>query len=206
MSTGRFSSANELCQKAKAAGYKWLALEWNDFGNSSRSSAVKQACINNNLIYTIWMTRNFTAAEARQAVVESGASGFLAEAEIPPENSPGVPNPQEQNWPELIFELSDINIFKGIVTNFAPFVYAGGLPWPEKAAPLINDGWHCLTECYLSESPNSTPERTDFYAKVNLGWPETQPVLGLYGGKTFADYPTRNNYRNWSVWSANSVL
>lgn len=156
------------------------------------------------------MTRNFTAAEARQACVESGAQGFLAEGEIPPETTDSggnvISNPQEQNWPELIFELSDLNIFKGVVTNFAPFVYHSGKPWPEKAKPLIDAGWHCLTECYLSESPSGTPERRDFYAKVNLGWPETQPVLGLYGGKTFADYPTRDNFRNWSVWDANSVL
>lgn len=181
-------------------------MEWNDFGNSSRSLEVKTACDKYGLIYTIWMTRNFSAAEARQAVVESQAAGFIAEAEIPPEIDTNTPNPQEQNWPELVFELNDLNIFKAVATNFAPFVYHDGKPWPQKAAPLINAGWHCLTECYLSESPSGTPDRRDFYAKVNLGWSETQPILGLYGGKTFDDYPTRNNYRNWSVWDANSVL
>jgi len=195
-----------MAQKAKAAGFGWVTLEYNDSNNAARAPAVKAACDAAGLIFTIWMTRNFTAAEARQAVVESGAKGFIAEAEIPSENPPGVPNPQAQNWPELIFELSDLNIHKAVVTNFAPFVHWDGAPFPEKAAPLIDAGWHCMTECYLSEAPLATPERTNFYAITNLGWSETQPVLGIYGGKTYSDYPTRDNYRNWSVWDANSVL
>lgn len=181
-------------------------MEWNDYGNYNRSAAMKQACESTGLVYTIWLTRNFTAAEVRQACVESGAAGVSLEAEIPAENAPGVPNPQAVNWPEVIFELSDLNIYKAVVTNFAPFVHADGSPWPEKAAPLIKAGWRCMTECYLGEAPMATPENTNWYATVNLGWSETQPVLGIYGGKTFADYPTRNNYRNWSVWDAGSVL
>lgn len=186
-------------------------MQYNDSNNASRTTAVRQACEGHAIIFTIWFTRPIDPGVARQACVESGAQGFLAEAEIPsewvnPATGQVEPKPEAQNWPALIHELSDLPIPKGVVTNFAPFVHANGLPYPEKARPLIDAGWFCLTECYLAENANSTPERTDFYAKANLGWSETQPVLGIYGGKTLDDYPTRNNYRNWSVWDAASVL
>jgi hypothetical protein len=31
-------------------------------------------------------------------------------------------------------------------------------------------------------------------------------VIGIYGGVSWDDYPTRDNYRNWSVWDASEVL
>lgn len=184
---------------------------------------MRQACSSHGLLYTIWFTRSgqsdldmdFTAAEARKACQESQCDGFLGEAEIPAEILLGegpVNNPQAQNWPELILALQDLPIEKGVVTNFGPFVkwvLENGVwvsrPAPEKSRPLIDAGWHCLTECYTAESPNSTPDRTNFYATVNLGWPKTQPVLGIYGGKTLNDFPTRDNYQNWSVWDAGTA-
>lgn len=114
--------------------------------------------------------------------------------------------PEAVDWPAVIQATSDLNIHKAVCTNFAAFVDQDGLPDPSKSQPLVDAGWACMTECYLSEAPNATPENTDFYARSHLGWTETQPVLGLYGGKTWSDYPTRDNYRNWSVWDAGEVL
>lgn len=205
MFTGLFTPT-QFAQKAKAAGYGWAAMEWNDFGNAARAPQVKAACEAQGLIFTIWMTRDFVAADVRKAAIESGCSGIILEGEIPAENAPGVPNPQAVDWASVAAAISDLPIPKAVVTNFAPFVHHAGAPWPEKANPLIDAGWACMTECYLSESPDSTPENTNYFATVNLGWKETQPVLGCYGGKTLADYPTRNNYRNWSVWAAGNVL
>lgn len=205
-------------------------MEWNDYNNAQRGPAVKAACEEFGLVYTIWLTRPFTAASARQAAVESGAAGVLLEGEIPamnPDTSwrvvqrlrqryhqvdhPGIkvgeiPNPQAVNWPEVIFLLSDLNIFKGVVTNFSPFTHHDGTPYPEKAAPLINAGWACLTECYdMIGDPALWIERRKFFAG-HLGWFATQPVLGLYSGRTFASYPGYESERNWSVWAAEYVL
>lgn len=183
----------------------WVCMEHNDFNNAARSTAVKQAVEANGDVFTIWMTRPFTAAQARQACVESGASGFSAEAEIPSEDENG-PKPEAQNWPELIHELDDLPIPKSVMTNFAPFVHHDNTPWPEKAKPLIDAGWNCLTECYdIEGEPEFWPERRDFYAK-QLGWSETQPGLGLYAGRNLGDFPSRHEYRNWWAWSAESVL
>lgn len=196
-------------------GYKWICMEWNQYGNSARAPAMRTASINHEMPFTIWFTRSgqpgndmdFTPAEALKACVESQCDGFLGEGEIPAEIGPGVPNPQEQNWPALIEVLKDVPIPKGTVTNFAPFVHNDGLPYPEKAKPLIDAGWHCLTECYdMGGDPSTWIERRNFYATQNLGWPRTQPVLGIYGGRTFADFPTRDQYANWSVWDAGTAL
>ena len=127
------------------------------------------------------------------------------EAEIPAENGDGTPKSEAVDWADVTLNIADLPIAKSVVTNFAPFTHHDGKPYPEKAKPLVDAGWACLTECYLGESPGSTPEAMDFFAG-HLGWSETQPMIGIYGGKTWNDYPTRNQYRNWSVWDAGSVL
>lgn len=152
------------------------------------------------------MTRNFTPQDVRQAAINSGCEGIIVEGEIAAEIGPGQPNPQAVDWDELVSVMADLPIPKAVATNFAPFMHHDGSPWPEKCASLIANKWACITECYLGESPNSTPDNQNFYATRNLGWPETQPVIGLYGGKTWSDYPTRDSYRNWSVWDAGEVL
>lgn len=187
-------------------------LEANDYDNWTRFTEVREACEQEGMIFTIWLTRPFDAALVRQTAVESECSGVLVEGEIPAMN-PGpdgvgeVPNPQAVNWPELIFTLSDLDIFKGVATNFAPFTHHDGSPYPEKSRPLVEAGWACLTECYdmpFTPAPLRPAERAGF-AK-HLGWNVTQPILGLYGGDTLGDYPTRDDYRNWSVWAAEYVI
>ena len=171
---------------------------------------MKAACDQAGLIFTIWFTRSgqvgndmeFTPAEVRKALVESGAAGFLGEGEIPPELSGGVPNPQEQNWPDLIHEIEDLQVYKGVVTNFAPFVHNNGQPFPEKAKPLIDAGWSCVTECFISEAPNATPANGEDYATRVLGWPYTQPMVEL---DILSQYGDLSGYHNVSHWSAGAL-
>lgn len=139
----------------------------------------------------------------RQACLASGASAISLEAEIPGHV------PEAVDWRSIVNAIADLNIGKSVVTNFAPFVIlVDGVYLPDASisAPLVAGGWKCLTENYLGEAPNATIENTDWYAKTFLGWPETQPVIGIYGGADFDDYPTRDQYRNWSVWDAGNVL
>lgn len=161
---------------------------------------MRDACASQSLVFTIWLTRPFDPASVRQACLDSGAAGISLEGEIP-----GFV-PEAVDWQACVDAIADLPIYKSVVTNFAPFVTSEGYPDPSKSKPLVDAGWACLTESYLGEAPNATPENLDFYARSHLGWTETQPVIGIYGGKTFDDYPTRNNYRNWSVWDAGEVL
>ena len=181
-------------------GYRWVAFEWNDYGNQARAQAMRDACANHGLVFTIWLTRPFNPQMARIACLDSQAQGLICEGEIP-----GYV-PEAVDWPAMISAVADLPIYKAVCTNFAPFVTIEGLPDRSKSQPLVDAGWACMTEAYLGEAPNATPENLDWYARTHLGWSETQPVLGIYGGKTFADYPTRDNYRNWSVWDAGEVL
>lgn len=151
-------------------------------------------------MFTVWLSRPFDGGLVRDACLRSRAAGVILEAEIP-----GFV-PEAVDWPSVVAAIQDLPIHKSVVTNFAPFVTEAGLPDRSKSQPLVDAGYACLTECYLSEAPLATPENTDFYARAHLGWAATQPVLGVYGGKTLADYPTRDNYQNWSVWDAGEVL
>lgn len=168
--------------------------------------AYRQAC-EGHLIFTIWLTRPFDAAFARQMAVESGCKGILLEGEIPsesmnPDTGQPEPRPEAVNWPEVILYLQDLNIAKGVVTNFAPFVHWNGTLWPEKAAPLVEAGYACVTENFISESPNSIPANTDFIAH-QLGWPRSQPMIE---GWRIPEYGDLSGYMNVSHWDAGNVL
>jgi hypothetical protein len=186
--------------KAVAKGYKWVAYQWND-GNLGQqqqalASATRQACAGK-LIFTVWLTRPFDGATARQAAIESGCQGIILEGEIPSHR------PEAVNWSEVTFMLSDLAIPKAIVTNFAPFVKQDGSPWPEKAAPLVDAGWACITENFVTETPTATPARTDFYATQNLGWAETQPMIEAWH---IEDYGDLSRFSNVSHWDAGNIL
>ena len=197
---GFFGSPAEFVSKAKAKGYKWVAYQWNDGTTWQQqqafASATKQACAGN-LVFTVWLTRPFDGATARQAAVESQCEGLILEGEIP------AHRPEAVNWPEVIFELQGLDIPKAVVSNFAPFVHEDGSPWPEKARPLIDDGWAYISENFITEAPNATPANTDFFAKTALGWPETQPMVE---GWHLADYGDLSRFRNVSHWDSGSVL
>lgn len=184
-----------------------MTLCWNDpsFGNQARAPGVKAAVEDEGGVFTIWLTRPFDGASARQAAIESACSGILLEGEIPGHR------PEAVNWAEVSLMLADLPIHKGVATNFAPFVHGDGTPWPEKARPLIEAGWACLTECYDMGGglpPEAWPGERNQFAQ-HLGWVETQPILGIYsppgGAGSLAAFPTRDRYRNWSVWDAGEL-
>ena len=158
-------------------------------------------------MFTVWLTRPFDGAFARQMVVESQADGIILEGEIPsewvnPATGNVEPKPDAVDWPDVIFHLADLDIPKAVVSNFAPFVHHDGRPWPEKAAPLIADGWAYISENFITESPNSTPQRTDWYAKTALKWPRTQCMVEAWH---LEDYDL-DGFVNTSHWDAGNVL
>jgi hypothetical protein len=186
-------------------------LEYNDYGNESRAAAYRQACDDENIIFTIWLTRDFTAAQVRQAIMESGCDGVLLEGEIAAMHSDGqggeVPNPQAVNWPEVIAMTEDLDVSKGVITNFSPFQHADGTPFKEKATPLIQAGWKCIPELYdRFGDPATWADNSDWYAKTHYNWPETQPAIGVFSGRTFESFGDLSKYRNWSVWAAEYLI
>lgn len=82
---------------------------------------------------------------------------------------------------------------RAIITNFnVPLTDANGVPQPSAAAPLIEAGFACLTECYLGDNPNATPDRLHFRA-TSLGWSTSQPVAGVYNAPPSV-------YEQWADW------
>jgi hypothetical protein len=180
---------------------------------------VRDACHALSIPFSIWMTRDFTAAQAQAAVATTLCDGFIAEAEIPAQMHGGGTNPQAQNWAELAVALEPFDCDKAVATSFAPFQkWIGGqlLPAPELAKPLIERGWTCMPYVYPAENPGDsvagkldycrhfTHEAAPSILDPGEGWYEPEMVLGVYGGKTL-DSPEFNGKRSlagFSVWDA----
>lgn len=181
-------------------------MEYNDYGNAPRCPVVKSAVESQGDRFTVWLTRNFTGSDVRAAAIASKATGVVLEGEIPAEFPDGSPNPQAVDWDDVLAKTDDLQIYKAVITNHSPFTHGNGTPNRELVGKLVAHGWHCLTECYdLTGDPTQWIPRQDWQAK-NCGWPESQPVIGLYAGRTLDSYPTRGSYRNWSCWAAEYVL
>lgn len=88
---------------------------------------------------------------------------------------------------------------RAIVTNFnIPLRDANGVPQPQAAKPLLDAGFSCLTEAYLGDNPNATPDRLDFTAQ-RLGWATSQPVFGVYNAPP-------STYAPWADWPGADYL
>jgi hypothetical protein len=66
---------------------------------------------------------------------------------------------------------------------------------PADAPRLIAAGFSCLTEAYLNENPNATPDAMDRLAKA-YGWTASQATAGVYPvpGKPLP------SYAQWESW------
>ena len=73
----------------------------------------------------------------------------------------------------------------------------------DAARVFWGNGFVCITEAYVQESANLTPETLDWVARVKLGYPEVFPSIGIYGGWTVEMYAHElRNYPHYSVYLA----
>jgi hypothetical protein len=172
-------SPAQCAQRAKALGYEWLALEYDDpaFQPETWYPSFAAACRAQGLLPLVWFTEGGNIYKA-----PPDAAGAIAEVEGPGDLE-GVTNV--------------INGVGGgplpgcplaICTNFSTLNQ-------QNVRPLIDAGFTCLTECYMNESAGMTPDNMDRIAK-NLGWPTSQPVFGVYpvGGNPAP------SYAQWQTW------
>jgi len=94
-----------------------------------------------------------------------------------------------------------------VVTHFGPIDpgVLGLADAREKAAPLIAAGYACVTEAYMGENPQATPDALDFRA-AQLGWPSwetevvhSQPLFGVHNAPL-------STYTPWFDWKPGSWL
>lgn len=145
-----------LCQRAKARGYEWLALEIDDYGNAARWSEFRDGCRAHGLIGGVWVTDGWNLP-----MTPADAEFTIAELESPGDYDGIIASPTP-------------TIPHAVVTNFSPFADFGRDP-----APIIARGYACQTEAYLGDNPNATPDNLHVRA-LNYGWSSSQPVFGVY--------------------------
>jgi hypothetical protein len=179
---GQFSPTS-LASKAASAGYEWLALELDDFEtglfNRHIWPSVRDQCHAHNLIPGVWFTEGgnirHTPADAEFSIAELEGPG---------------------DYDGIVSAINDLALpdcSLAVCTNFnIPLTDPQGVPQPDKAKILIDAGFTCLTECYLGDNPNATPDRLDWTA-WRLGWPASQGVAGVYNSPISA-------YDEWKDW------
>lgn len=178
LSNGQFTPRT-FAQKASVEGYKWAALEYDDYGNAARWSDFMWECESHGIIPGVWLTVGGNLYQT------PGDSAFaIAECEGPGDYE-GILNVVNGVGAGPLPKCS-----LAICTNFnVP------LTTREAAAPLIKAGFTCLTESYMNELPNLTPDRMNQRAR-ELGWPISQPVFGVYPVNG-VPAPT---YAQWQSW------
>jgi len=172
-------SPTECAKRAKAKGYEWLALEYDDptFQPEVWYPPFRDACNAQGLLPLVWFTEGGNIYKT-----PSDAAGCIAEIEGPGDLE-GVTNIIKGAGAGPLPKCS-----LAICTNFSTMNR-------ENARPIIDAGFTCLTEAYMNETSLSTPDSMDRIAK-NLGWSTSQPVFGVYpvGGNPPPSYA---EWQNW---------
>lgn len=181
---GQFTT-HQFAQKASDAGYVWAALELDDYNNAPRWPDFAIECRQKGVKPGVWVTEG-----ANISTTPLDADFAIAELE-----GPG-------DYDGIIAAIDGGTLPKcslAVVTNFnVPLTDPQGVPQPDKAKPLIDAGFSCLTECYLGDNPEATPDRLDFAAR-QLGWASSQPVFGVYNKPPSA-------YAQWANWPGADYL
>lgn len=169
----------QLADLCAGAGITWVAYE-KTTDNDPYASELRAQCHAQGMLFGVWEPEP-DAGTANPAVAAYEADFYIAQAESPAPDWIGI-------------AAQPLVVPKAIVTTL----------WGQNAATttaLRDAGWKCLTECYIGQNPNATPDRMDFSAK-QLGWDHTQPVFGVYGGKSLVDYTQWFGWKGHGIWSA----
>lgn len=136
---------------------------------------LRTACDARQILLGVWEPEP-NPGSAQPTVDTYDADFYLAQAEAP------------NDWVAIAEQA--LSVPKAIVTTlFGQDV--------QSTNALVQHGWKCLTECYISENPNATPDRMDFEAR-KLGWKGTQPVFGFQGVGP-------DPYEKWANWIGHGI-
>jgi len=177
-------------------GYKWAALEFDDYGNDQIWGPFRLSCQAEGIMAGVWLTEG-----AHVSLTPADSQFSIAEIEGPGDYDGVVAAINAGTIPACP---------KAVVTNFNHPLYTDGTPAGDAAAQaaaavLINAGFECQTEAYIGDNPNATPTNLDSYGRF-LGWPGTQPVFGLYNAPMTAYDPYKGAFPGWSVYLAEYII
>lgn len=194
------SEPQTIARKAAEAGFKWVALQWDDAKNHPQALALRDAVMQAGLDFVVWEAFPSPGSGAN-AVRAWQADAYIAQAEQP------------QPWAEIVAAF-DVKVPAAVVTTFAGIgATASGDYDPAVSAPVRAAGWECLTEAYVNEDAHWTPDALDFVGVQKLGWPHTHPVIGLWAARlgrvSAQEYITKHNLLKYapgySVWLAETM-
>lgn len=167
--------------RCQAAGYEWVALEIDDPHSRDTNLSLWDSCVEQahlrGMKFGPWCTEGGNIFD-----VPAGSDFAIAEIEGPGDLE-GVTNVINGvgAGPLPLMPLA-------ICTNFSTLTR-------ENCKPLIDAGMTCLTEAYMNEVPNATPDNLNGIAKW-LGWPTSQPVAGVYP----VNGVPAPSYAQWADW------
>lgn len=142
-------------------GFKWAALELDDYNNAERWGPFRETLENAQILAGPWYTEG-----ANIATTPADAHFTIAELESEQDRQ-GVLSAPRPTMPHFV------------ITNYTPLTDGSGVPLPDKAAPLIELGYHCMTESYVGDSPGMNPD--DMHQRaIDLGWPTSIPIGGIH--------------------------
>jgi hypothetical protein len=187
--------SERLAAKAKARGYRWLALEIDDFGNANNWPWFNEACVNAGIVPGTWVTDG-----ANLGRWEPTASQFMIAEDEGFEDRQGIFNAIARGLPSKP---------KAIIGNG----WWDSALGTEQLKPAVDAGFFYLTECYartdLGAPTGYTPETLAWNAFTYLGfeYDHIQPVFGMFGGAGDSDYAEfKPGNPGWSDYAVEYVF
>ena len=190
-------------------GFGHITVQWDYVPQRPLLGAMAAACESYGLTFGLWEA-NPTPGSGAQLLndahlIGAKADHYIAQAEEP------------KPWADIVSDFRAVypELPAAVVTTFWG---AGAVPpgtgddgsnyRKADAEPIIDAGFKCLTEAYVVSNPNATPANLDWTARTHLGWPVTQPVIGVYGGYPAERYVTEQQLASWPgywVWLAETM-
>lgn len=185
--------SRRLAIKAAQHGYKWLALELDDFDGVDNWPYFHEACLAESIIPGTWVTEG-----GNLGLMEPGNSEFMIAEDEGPGDREGILNAIARGLPDKP---------KAIIGN--GWHTSGGLGLGQ----AVDEGFFYLTECYArtddGHATGYTPNALADNAHVNLGfsYARINPSFGQFGGASDADYAAfKTKNPGWSDWLVEGVL
>jgi hypothetical protein len=179
-------------------GFRWLALQAEELP-STPVQAIRDRCASKGTAADgepvikcgVWEAAVDYGSPAR---VAAGFDFYIGQVE-----GPGQYDRLLQSLPA--YRTAFPTLPTAVVTNF------GGLDTATLAAPLIRAGLTCIPESHLCESTGGgTPASIVDYAQRVLGFGSAQPMAGLGGGCTLANYPDLQTFPGYSIFAAEELF
>lgn len=187
----------KIAEVAAAHGFRHVTARYTPGMELDLVHRLIAACHANGGSCGVW-NPNPAAVAGAECVSLTGADHYTAQAEGP------------VDWPAHVaaFRAGYPTMPAAVVTTFVGLGASSSGYDPSVSRPVIAAGFKCLPEAYVSEDPHATPAELDFAATRQLGWPVSQPVIGVFHGETFADYVDNyelDRFPGYFVWLAETM-